>query len=183
MKVVLFTSEGAIFEALREAVKQVFPDVGLLSGDMVSFAAIADCDLALIEVTAGNPLGLYFAGAADALGRKSALLAAIREDLPARLLERAILIHGWNLEFLKGELRKLGGRDVAARTENPQNETASEKFQRLFGDLLAQHGYHHRGVVEFEGNVFTLREQEMDLPLVQALAKRSKALNLRVRLL
>jgi len=49
--------------------------------------------------------------------------------------------------------------------------------------LLQSHGYVPRGSVELDGSTFTLRDQEMDLPLVQAIANRAKSLNLRVRLL
>jgi hypothetical protein len=138
-------------------------------------------DLVIIDITTANPSACYLTGIADALGKRAILISPIQESIPAIFENRTIIVHRWNLEFLKTELEKF----AAPENLEPQlnADTPEGKFQQSFGDLLRSHGYIHRGPVEFDGGTFTLREQDMDLPLVQDIARRAKSLNLRVRLL
>jgi hypothetical protein len=97
-----------------------------------------------------------------------------------------MIVHHWNLDFLQSELHKTispGNSQQSQPSAQLNADIPEGRFQELFGDLLRTHGYVHRGPVEFDGSTFTLREQEMDLPLVQEIARRAKSLNLRVRLL
>ena len=67
-------------------------------------------------------------------------------------------------------------------TASAQDSPAA-KFREIFGDLLQEYRCEHRGVIEFDGKNFTVREQEFDFGLVQEIANRARTLNLRVRLL
>lgn len=185
MNVCLFTGEGPAFEPLRNAVQEVFSSaVVQLNADVAGgwTSVISHSSLVLLDITSGNSFAYYLLGQADALNKRVILLTPFPLPMPPPLQKRLAIVHGWNLEHLKGELLKLS--NPAATAAAPRaDESPAEKFQRLFGDLLAEHGYRHTGTVEFEKNTFTLREQEMDLPLVQQISNRAKSLKLRVRLL
>jgi hypothetical protein len=182
MKVAFHVSPDPIFTPIREAILSVFPNGTQVSATPKATALITAADLLLLDATAVNAEAIYLLGIADALSKKSVLLMPIREQ-NSLLENRAAIIHAWNLDQLKRELRKLSTPAKAA-TNAPLDDTPAGKFHRLFGDLLVQHDYQHHGPIELENeNVFTLREQDMDLPLAQEIARRAKSLNLRVRLL
>ena len=182
MKVCFYAGEGIVFEPVSSAVREVFVDALKLGGE--GFAkwkkAIADSEKVLVHLAGGEALALMAIGMAEALEKRVVILCPVREAVPGQLSNRATVVHGWNIEFLKSELKKL--RDTVEGANDGEG-TAADKFQNLFGDLLKQHGYEHKGTVELEGTVFTLREQEMDLALVQEMSHRAKELKVRVRLL
>ena len=143
---------------------------------------IQRADLTIVDVTAANAIASYVVGLADALSRRVVLLSAIQESLPSIFEDRAVIVHRWNLEFIRTELEKFAAPADAGPLA-PNDDSPAGKFQKQFGDLLRAHGYVHHGTVDFDGSTFTLREQDMDLALVQEIARRAKSLNLRVRLL
>jgi hypothetical protein len=140
-------------------------------------------DLTLVDVTAANAIASYIIGLADGLSQRVVLLSAIQESLPSIFEDRAVIVHRWNLDLLRSEFAKLADAPNPSEPATPQDDSPAGQFHKQFGDLLRTHGYVHRGTVDFDGSTFTLREQEMDLPLVQDIARRAKSLNLRVRLL
>jgi hypothetical protein len=82
------------------------------------------------------------------------------------------------------------GRPVAILSGKPSSDSAvakdpvRERFDAIFGDLLHEHGYAHRGALRLEGeSTFVLEEQEMELALVQDLARRAKTHGVRLKLL
>jgi hypothetical protein len=182
MKICFYSNSGPSAETLRQCVRSSLGAiVDLTEMPLEAWRdAVAEAELAVIDVTAASPQAMYLLGLADAAGKRSALLAAIENSLPKDFGHRPVIVHGWNLEFLKSELAKLSTDDSEVA---PGDDTPAGQFQKQFGDLLKMHGYFHRGPVEFDGTTFTLRDQEMELPLVQEISKRAKALNLRVRLL
>lgn len=185
MNVCLFTGEGPAFEPLRKAIQEVFSSrVTQLAADGPGgwTSVISRSTLVLLDITSANVFAFYLLGVADALDKRAILLTPFPQPLPPPLEKRLTIIHGWNFDHLKAELQKLSN-PAATTTSPPANETPTQKFHRLFGDLLADHDYKHLGPVELEKNTFILRDQEMELPLVQQISHRAKSLNLRVRLL
>jgi hypothetical protein len=183
MKVCFYAPKTKLTESLRRCVRDALGVVTDLSETPSSIwkEAVASADLVVVDATA-ETWAAYLAGLADALGKRVVLLSPIDECIPPVLADRGAIIHHWNLEILRGELRKFCD---APSDEAPPiaDDTPAGKFRQMFGDLLRTHGYVHRGSVEFDGSTFTLREQEMELALVQAIAHRAKSLNVRVRLL
>jgi hypothetical protein len=182
MKVVFHIPSDPVFAPIEEAILKVFPNATAAPATPNAIAAMKNADLVIIEAAGANAAAVYLLGVADAGARKSLLVMPVRERL-ALFENRSAIIHGWNLEYLRSELRKLSIPEKPA-PDAPVDDTPAGKFHRHFGDLLAQHDYQHRGPIELENeNVFTLREQDMDLPLAQEIARRAKTLNMRVRLL
>jgi|GEM_PF-118038 len=79
--------------------------------------------------------------------------------------------------FLYEAMRQRGFATAAAQ------DSPAAKFREHFGDLLQKYRCEHRGLIEFDGKNFTVHEQEFDFALVQEIAHRARALNLRVRLM
>lgn len=185
MKVALFAPKTKLSDSLRRCAHEVF------ASSLTDFSItpspkwkenIAACDLLFIDATAGFATTSYLAGIAAGLGKRTILLTPVHELIPEFFGPNpSSITHQWNLDYLKAQLelfaRPLGAANAIA------DDSPAGKFHQLFGDLLNTHGYIHRGPVEFDGSTFTVREQDMDLALVQEIAHRAKSLNLRVRLL
>jgi hypothetical protein len=186
MNICFFSLSSLVSDSLRRCVEGAFPP-GFTNLTEVPAnrwrEMIANADLIIADITAQNAAASYLVGLADALGRRSVLLAPIRDSVPSVFAERDIIVHQWNLQLLEEELLNRSVRRVTTAPPAIMDYTPAGEFNQNFGDLLQSHGYVHRGTVEFDGSTFTLREQEMDLSLVQAIANRAKSLNLRVRLL
>jgi hypothetical protein len=186
MNVCFWAPAGEMSESLRKCAAAA---LGGSIADLSQFPAnrwkeeIQGADLAIVDVTAANATATYIIGLADALSRRVVVLSAIQESLPTIFEDRAVIVHRWNLDFLRTELEKFATPSPVAAPVAAHDDSPAGQFHRHFGDLLKSHGYAHRGTVEFDGTTFTLREQDMDLPLVQEIARRAKSLNLRVRLL
>lgn len=186
MNVGFYAPDTDLTKPLRAAVQQLFPlpmiDLAPARADNWK-QIICDLDLLIADITAQNAAASYLIGLADALGKRTMLLAPLPESVPQFVTDRPVIVHQWNLDFLRSELQKFAGGAVSADVPAVRDDTPSGKFHQMFGDLLKTHGYAHRGPVEFDGSTFTVREQEMELALVQAIAHRAKSLNVRVRLL
>lgn len=186
MKVCFYASAGKLGDTLRRSVQEA---LGHAVTDLNQNApgawrdAIAGADLVVVDITGANAAACYLVGLA--IGKRVVLLAPIEESIPAIFEDRGAIVHRWNLDLLKTELRKLTTGAVAAdaNAHAVDDDSPAGKFQQMFGDLLRAHGYVHRGSVEFDGSTFIVREQDMDLPLVQEISNRAKSLNVRVRLL
>jgi len=187
MNVCFYAPASPVNDALQRRVENVFGSATINLSDLPPTRwkeTVANADWIIADITSQNAAAAYLAGVADALGKRTILLAPIAESLPSIFAQRPVIIHQWNLEHLQTELQQLA-TPTPATTAAPatHDDSPAGQFHQRFGDLLKLHGYVHRGSVEFDGSTFTLREQDMDLPLVQALATRAKSLNLRVRLL
>src|SRR4051794_28850741 len=132
MKVCLLTAGDALFEPLRQTVREAFP-AEIICLSTVNAArwkeSISRADLTIIDVTGANLGAFYALGIADALGKQSLLLSAIGESLPASFANCPLIVHGWNLEFLKAELLKqVSAPSLDSLPET--DETPSGKFQK-----------------------------------------------------
>jgi len=186
MKICFFAPTSELNESLRRCVEQAFgsPVINLADAPKERWKeAIFGADLIVVDITGQNASACYLIGLADALGKRAIILTPIRESIPEVFAARHAIVHQWNLELIRTELRKFAEPGATNDSQTLSDDTPAGKFQRMFGDLLKAHGYVHRGAVEWDGSTFTLREQEMELPLVQAIANRAKSLNVRVRLL
>ena len=187
MKICFFAPASELSESLRRCVEEAFgsPVINLADAPIERWKEnVAGADLIVVDVTAQNASACYLMGLGDALGKQTIILSPIRDSIPQIFADRHSIVHQWNLELIQGELRKFAKSGATVNDPPaPSDDTPAGRFQRVFGDLLKSHGYVHRGAVEWDGSTFTLREQEMDLPLVQAIANRAKSLNVRVRLL
>jgi hypothetical protein len=186
MKICFHAPAGELSETLRRSVQEALGQPLLDLSETAPRTwkeAIAGADLAFVDITAANAAACYLVGLADAIGRRVVLLAPIEESIPAIFENCDVIVHRWNLELLKTELRKLTVTTTDEKAPAVTDDSPAGKFQQMFGDLLRTHGYVHRGSVEFDGATFILREQDMDLPLVQEISNRAKSLNVRVRLL
>jgi hypothetical protein len=186
MKICFFTLSSLVSDSLRRCVEGAFP-TGFTNLTEVPASRwremIANADLIIADVTAQNAAASYLIGLADTLGKRAILLAPIQDSIPVVFADRDIIVHQWNLQLLDRELLKRSTPRAPVAPPATMDYTPAGEFNQHFGDLLHSHGYVHRGTVEFDGSTFTLRDQEMDLPLVQAVANRAKSLNLRIRLL
>src|SRR3954471_119094 len=186
MKICFFAPAGELNESVRRCAEEAFGSPIMNVGDGAPDGwkeIVASANLVIVDVTAQNTGACYCIGLADALGKETVILSPIRESIPDVFSSRHAIVHHWNFELIQRELKNLAETGAVNDSPVSNEDTPAGKFQRMFGDLLKAHGYVHRGAVEWDGATFTVREQEMDLALVQAIAKRAKSLNVRVRLL
>lgn len=145
------------------------------------FENIQSAAAVIADVTARNPHVMFLAGYARALTKQLTCITQHAEDFPFDQSERPPIIYGADLAFLRAELvaEYCGRPGVSPSTEDPR-----EMFLSIFGDLLKKHRYEHRGTIVLEPrNTYTLIEQDMDLPLVQEIARRARELGIRVKLM
>jgi hypothetical protein len=142
--------------------------------------AIESCARIVADVTARNPHTMFLAGYARALKKPILYLTQHAEDFP---FSDDPIIYGSDAAFLKRELiARISGINTQPAKDNATDARA--KFLSIFGDLLQKHGQEHHGPIEQnEANVFTLIDQNLDLALVQDIARRGRELNIRVRLM
>jgi hypothetical protein len=190
--VLLILPKGKVFEGVGEAVGAVCAEralawnrleakLGGKSDSQIHFA-----DQIIIDLSARNADVCYAFGVARALGKRIICLAQHAEDLPAGREGEDQIVYAGNFDFLRRELIACFGQPAQrekAQSE-PSKSSAKDRFVSTFGDILSQHQYDHRGRIEMENETtFVLIEQEMDLALVQDLARRAKSLGLRLKLL
>jgi hypothetical protein len=192
---------GKIYEAIYETVIRkwvqemggtvirVAPEFSKADVREQSISQIAAATLLIADVTARNPHVHYLLGYADALEKKSILLAQQGEDFPFDLRSRPIVIYGSALLTLGEELRRAwAGFDnftpgvSAVEGASSALSEPRQQFLSVFREILDQHGYVHQGRITREGeNVFVIEDQEMPLALVQDLARRAKSSGYRLK--
>jgi hypothetical protein len=183
VKVCLYLPNASVNDPIRRAILDVFRADNLSADSVATWPEqIRATELIIIDISAATALPSYALGLADAFGKTSLLLSPVAESIPPAFAARRAIIHGWNIDFLKSELQHFSVSGASASTK-PTDDTPTGRFNQLFGDLLHKHGYRHNGPLEYDGSTFTLREQNMELALVQDIAHRAKSLNVRVRLL
>lgn len=145
-----------------------------------TFDALQSATSIIADLTARNSHVMFLLGYSRALNKEVIYLTQHVEDFPFEL--NNAIVYGSDTTFLRSELTAYWAGQ--RRAQNNGAEDPRAKFLSIFGDLLQKHGYEHRGpVVQDDPKVFTLLEQEMDLPLVQDIARRARELNIRVRLM
>ena len=160
---------------------RITPDLSSETKLHQHFENIQSAAAVIADFTARNPNVMFLAGYARALKKRLTCITQHAEDFPFDQSERPPIIYGADLAFLRAELvaEYCGRSGVPPSTEDPR-----EMFHSIFGDLLKKHGYEHRGTIILEPpSTYTLLEQEMDLPLVQDIARRARELGLRVKLM
>jgi hypothetical protein len=176
-----------VFEAIQEACRAVF-GVDCQRGD-VTIAhpgrrehlgkLIEQASLVVADITGEEPGVYYGVGRAEALKKPVILISrrsGIFEADPGRL---AVLIYGGDLAFLRDHLTAL----LAAGGKRESGSPAA-RFEMLFGEILARHGFQHHGGIRLEDETtFVLEEQEMPLALVQELARKAREAGVRLKLL
>jgi hypothetical protein len=144
--------------------------------------ALKSAELVIADLTGKNSNVMYGVGVADAIGKTVLLLVQHLEDFPFASGAHPVIAYAGDRQFLKTELAAyLRGE---RKREDAQANSGREKFQKLFGDILSKHGYVHRGEVEMENpTTFVLLNQDMDLALVQELARKARELGMRLKLM
>ena len=139
-------------------------------------------ELVIADLTGKNPNVMYGLGLAHAMGKKVLLLAQHLEDLPFERGAHEVIAYAGDRQFLKAELGAYFRSELKC-AESPTSD-ARERFQKIFGEILTRHGYVHRGEIEMENpTTFVLLNQDMDLALVQDLARRARELGMRLKLM
>lgn len=193
MRIAIIQPAGKVFDRTFEAIAVAAKDFGSAEIFRVStdlsqhqlastFDQLAHSTMVIIDLTARNPNVMFLTGYALALNKKVKFIAQHIEDFPFDHSTDPI-VYGADFNYLTHQIvLHIAGDNT---TNGPASNTdAHSEFLSIFGDLLQKHGYEHRGpIVQDEPRVFTLVEQDMDLPLVQDIARRGRELGIRVRLL
>ena len=152
----------------------------------VKFSAIRQsleaADVVVADISTRNPHVMYLAGYAEGIGRKLIFITQHGEEFPFDRASHPPIIYGSDAEFLGKELvSRLSG---ASPSDSGSSPDPRAQFLRTFGDLLKKHGYEHRGEIVQEGpTTFILKDQDMELPLVQELARRGREMGIRIKLM
>jgi hypothetical protein len=137
----------------------------------------------IADLTGLNPHIMFLTGCARALDKPIHFLTQHAETFP---FESAPIVYTADLAQLRTDLISIltSLSSQTNETNSAPAENPRAKFLSIFGDLLQKHSHEHRGpILQDEPTVFTLLEQDMDLPLVQDIARRARELGLRVRLM
>jgi hypothetical protein len=142
-------------------------------------------NLILADITARNAHVMFLAGYAQGIGREVLFLAQSGEDFPFDGAKHAPIIYGDDRSFLKSELlAHLCGGGTKKEMQRTKDQGARERFLATFGDLLKKHQHEHHGEIYLENPAtYVLVSQDMDLPLVQDLARRGRELGIRIKLM
>jgi hypothetical protein len=201
MTIIALLPEGKLFDAVYDdALRPAAEAAGLaitrvaseFSGDSALGAFCSELeksDLAVADVTGRNPNIFYQIGYAHALGKKVLLISRHGEDFPFNKAKHPAIIYSGDVPFLKKEFASYleNGGEIASTSQVPGESTVTleprDRFEHLFGDILAAHKHQHHGSVEMENaNTFVLVDQDMELALVQDLARRAREIGVRLKL-
>lgn len=146
------------------------------------------------DLSGRNPNVYWQVGFAEALRKRVILISQHGEDLSFDFKNVECVVYASNHAFLKQELLAAlrAGQLAAAPTPaiaavpaavSPKGP-AWAKFEAVFGEILREHGYIHHGNLYLENDTtFVLENQDMELLLVQDLARTARAQGLRLKLL
>ena len=156
-----------------------------------SCGQIEKAGLVAIDISGRNPNTIYLAGYAHGIGKRVLFLAQHGEDLPFDRTRHDIIIYHANLDLLKQYLDaflRTGTAEPAEATAgaapSPATADAKARFKTIFGDIMSEFDAEHSGEIYMENDkTFVLVEQDLELALVQALARRARELGLRIKLL
>jgi hypothetical protein len=184
--VIVVMPAGEVFDPVFGMVSKVAGTLGAERVDPGSDlkARIQTGEELVFDVSARHPLVLFWLGYAVALGKKVICISQHEDDL-IRTAGKGI-VYAHDLEFLGEKLRQaLKGNEKRADSQE-QNDSQSpyDQFMSKFGQILKEHGHEHRGRISMESEkVFVLHEQDMELALVQHLAREARRLGLRIKFL
>ena len=192
IRIAVILPAGKLFDRTFDAIVATEQDLGpcefvRISTDLSesklksTFAKLESANSIIADLTARNPNVMFLTGYARALKKPITCITQRAEDFPFDQSTPPI-IYGSDPNFLRTEL--LHQLSDQRSTPSQRGDDARAKFLSLFGDLLQKHAHEHRGpILEDQPNVYTLINQDMDLPLVQDIARRARELNLRVKLM
>jgi hypothetical protein len=195
MHVLAVLPEGKLFdlvysEAIAPALSEVnasviraSPDLKNEVGQVALREAITRADLVIVDLTGTSPGAMYAAGLAGSADRKTLFVTQHLEDFPLDAKAFEVIPYAGDRQFLKSEL--IAWFSGAKRAAGAQSaDSARERFVATFGDILRKHGYAHRGDLYLENaTTFVLVNQDMELALVQELARRAREQGLRLKLM
>jgi hypothetical protein len=197
-KVVALLPEGKLFEQVfAEGIAPALQESGWsatrlstalsLPSNLDALAhAFGDAELAIADLSGNNPNVMYQVGYAYAKGVKVLFIAQHLEGFPFDKNKQPVIAYAGDRAFLKDELRAFLASGTVSTHEQSRAESsnAREKFALIFGDILSAHGYEHRGEIQLENpTTFVLLNQDMELALVQDLARRARELGIRLKLM
>ena len=142
---------------------RVFTDLSLLAATLKEFA---DATMIIADLTGRNPDVMFLTGYALGLNKKVTFISKDPLDFPFDQSTDPI-VYGLDFTSLADQLvfRHCGCNSLSNRDSK---QDARTKFLSIFGDLLQKHQHEHRGpILEDQPNIYTLINQDMDLPLVQ----------------
>jgi len=144
--------------------------------------SLESADLIVADITARNANVMFLAGYTQGIGREVLFITQSGEDFPFDRSKHPPIVYGNDLAFLKAEfLAHLRG-DANAGAQTPGDPR--QQFLATFGDLLKKHQHEHRGEIQLENpTTYVLVNQDMDLALVQDLARRGRELGIRIKLM
>jgi hypothetical protein len=184
---------GKVFDRTFEALRPTAMDIGAsecvrISTDLSqrhltsTFDQLAQASVIIADLTARNPNVMFLVGYALGLKKQVTYITQHIEDFPLDHATQPI-VYGSDFTYLTDQIiSQVSGCDSVSAGSS--NQDARNKFLSIFGDLLQKHGYEHRGsIVQDEPKVYTLVDQNMDLALVQDIARRGRELGIRVRLM
>lgn len=179
---------GALIAALGGSCSRPGPEFASAGRLGAACAELEQAQLVVADISGKNPNTMYLAGYAHGIGKRVLFLAQHGEDLPFNREKHEIIIYHANVDFLKESLEAflrsgtLGGEPEAGRSA-PQDD-GRERFFELFGSIMAEHGAEHTGEIRMENEkTFLLINQDLDLAVVQHLARRAREMGLRIKLL
>lgn len=150
---------------------------------------IAEADCLLADLSGNNPAVCYCIAAAEALDKPVIIMARHAETVALSGTDPT-LAYADDPNLLRSSLISRLSQGTPQATiptsaPKPVQQTADrERFLELFGDVLVKHQYEDLGEVHCENKTtFVLLEQNMDLALVQDLARRAREHGLRLKLL
>jgi hypothetical protein len=183
---------GKLFDRTFDAIAATEQDLGpcefiRISTDLsepklkATFNILKSANSIIADLTARNPNVMFLTGYARALKKPITCITQHAEDFPFDP-STASIIYGSDPNFLRTELlHHLSGQ---RSTPSGKGDDARAKFLVIFGDLLQKHAHEHQGpILEDQPNIYTLINQDMDLPLVQEISKRARELGIRVKLM
>lgn len=146
------------------------------------WAVIERASSVIADVTGRNPNVMFLAGRAIGAGKQVIFLSQHGEDFPIGDTDFAPIIYASDLNYLRQEMAAyLSG---TPRGNPPKDESPRAQFMRIFGEIMQKHQQEHRGEIVMENAAtFVLVSQELDLALVQDLARRGRELGIRIKLM
>ena len=190
-RIAVILPAGKLFDRTFETLAAAEQDVGpcefiRVSTDLSepklksSISALKSANSIIADLTSRNPHIMFLLGYVRALGKPITYITQHAEDFPFD--QSTPIVYGADPNFLRAELlAHLSGQHT---TPDNKADDPRAKFLSIFGDLLQKHGHEHHGpIFQEDPKIFTLINQDMDLPLVQDIARRGWELGIRVKLM
>ena len=195
--VAILIAGGKQFESAVRAVEAAAAETGAsVSKPEIEFskdqrlgaacAAIEKADLVVAEISARNPNTMYLAGYAHGIGKPVLFTALHAEDFPFDRERHPTVIYSGSADFLRTELLAFlrGGKPAVSSSGEESGSDARGQFNSIFGEIMKAHSQEHSGPIEMENDkTFIMRDQDLDLALVQDLARKAREIGYRIKLM